>query len=237
MFDDVVTIELRAIAGVTYPLVDKSYTPDAAAGGSTEGLTRQLERYPDRTVPVPGLAASGSVPLDDAVERPRQLAQARPRIEDYSARKHPEFVVLDIGGDVGALIVHDRSGACTGVEIEISPADDDRRRSHKEVLERDAAGGAAFTAVFDSSARAPTRSGDDDAGARREARGRGGRCAGAEAARDHAAASAPAGGVTRHAWHAERCGRIAGGFDPAERRRLAASAAAVLALHVIGSGS
>ena len=30
--DDVVTIELRAIAGVTYPLVDPSYTPDGAAG-------------------------------------------------------------------------------------------------------------------------------------------------------------------------------------------------------------
>ena len=32
VFDDTVTIELRAIAGVTIPLVDPSYTPDAAAG-------------------------------------------------------------------------------------------------------------------------------------------------------------------------------------------------------------
>lgn len=31
-FDDVTSIELRAIAGVTYALVDKSYKPDAAAG-------------------------------------------------------------------------------------------------------------------------------------------------------------------------------------------------------------
>jgi uncharacterized protein DUF4331 len=37
--DDVVAIELRAIAGVLYPLVDKSYKPDAAAGGLTDGLT------------------------------------------------------------------------------------------------------------------------------------------------------------------------------------------------------
>jgi hypothetical protein len=37
--DDVVTIELRAIAGVTYPLVNSSYTPDAAAGVVTDGLT------------------------------------------------------------------------------------------------------------------------------------------------------------------------------------------------------
>jgi hypothetical protein len=32
VFDDVVTIELRAVAGLTYPLVNSSYTPDAAAG-------------------------------------------------------------------------------------------------------------------------------------------------------------------------------------------------------------
>jgi hypothetical protein len=30
--DDVVTIELRAIAGVTYPLINSSFTPDGAAG-------------------------------------------------------------------------------------------------------------------------------------------------------------------------------------------------------------
>jgi uncharacterized protein DUF4331 len=39
VFDDVTTIELRAIAGATYPLVDPSYTPDAAAGVITQGLT------------------------------------------------------------------------------------------------------------------------------------------------------------------------------------------------------
>ncbi|HJZ29331.1 MAG TPA: DUF4331 family protein, partial [Streptosporangiaceae bacterium] len=37
--DDVVAIELRAIAGVTYPLIDKKFTPDAAAGKLTDGLT------------------------------------------------------------------------------------------------------------------------------------------------------------------------------------------------------
>jgi hypothetical protein len=39
VFDDVVTIELRAIAGVTLPLVDPSYKPDGAAGLVTDGLT------------------------------------------------------------------------------------------------------------------------------------------------------------------------------------------------------
>jgi hypothetical protein len=39
VFDDVVTIELRAIAGVTYPLVEPTFTPDAAASKITDGLT------------------------------------------------------------------------------------------------------------------------------------------------------------------------------------------------------
>jgi hypothetical protein len=43
--DDVVSIELRAIAGATYPLVDKTYTADAAAGKLTEGLTPKPGRY------------------------------------------------------------------------------------------------------------------------------------------------------------------------------------------------
>ncbi len=39
VFDDVVAIELRAVAGATYALVDKSYKPDAAASLVTDGLT------------------------------------------------------------------------------------------------------------------------------------------------------------------------------------------------------
>jgi hypothetical protein len=68
--------------------------------------------------------------------------------ERYSARRHPEFVVLEIGDGVGALIVHTEP-ELHGVEIEISPAGDDTQRSHKEVLERSTGGRPAFTAVFD----------------------------------------------------------------------------------------
>ncbi len=39
VFDDVTTIEVRALAGATYPLVDKTFKPDAAAGEITPGLT------------------------------------------------------------------------------------------------------------------------------------------------------------------------------------------------------
>lgn len=72
-----------------------------------------------------------------------------PPHDQYSARKHPEFVVLEIGEDVGALIVHADPGL-HGAEIEISPSRDDHLRSHKEVLERSINGSPAFTAVFDA---------------------------------------------------------------------------------------
>jgi len=45
VFDDVVTVELRAIAGVTYPLVNSSYKPDAAASLVTDGLDQTSTRY------------------------------------------------------------------------------------------------------------------------------------------------------------------------------------------------
>ena len=45
VFDDVVSIELRAIAGATYPLVNPSYKPDAAASLITDGLGPNNSRY------------------------------------------------------------------------------------------------------------------------------------------------------------------------------------------------
>jgi hypothetical protein len=43
--DDVTTIELRAIAGQTIPLVDPSYTPDDAASGIKDGTTNNNPAY------------------------------------------------------------------------------------------------------------------------------------------------------------------------------------------------
>jgi hypothetical protein len=68
--------------------------------------------------------------------------------EHYAARRHPEFVVLEIGDDVGALIVRSPP-EMHGVEIEISPTGDDACRSHKQVLERRSGEQPAYTAVFD----------------------------------------------------------------------------------------
>ncbi len=68
--------------------------------------------------------------------------------ENYAARPHPEYVVLDIGEQLGALIVY-TDAALHGTEVEISPEGDDSDRSHKDVLERGEGDRVAFTAVFD----------------------------------------------------------------------------------------
>jgi Domain of unknown function (DUF4331) len=57
VFDDVVTIEVRAIAGVTIPLVDPSFTPDGAASLVTDGVTpgnRYLSHFPYLGTPKSG---------------------------------------------------------------------------------------------------------------------------------------------------------------------------------------
>lgn len=60
VFDDVVTIELRALAGATYPLIDPDFEPDAAALAVTDGLTAASQRvqYLD-TFPYLGVPQSG----------------------------------------------------------------------------------------------------------------------------------------------------------------------------------
>jgi Domain of unknown function (DUF4331) len=45
VFDDVVSIELKAVAGATYPLVAPSFTPDAAVGAVSSYLTPGPGRY------------------------------------------------------------------------------------------------------------------------------------------------------------------------------------------------
>jgi Domain of unknown function (DUF4331) len=45
VFDDVVSIELKAIAGATIPLVDPSFTPDGAVAAVSSYLTPGVDRY------------------------------------------------------------------------------------------------------------------------------------------------------------------------------------------------
>ena len=46
VLDDTTTIQLRAIAGLTIPLVDPDYEPDDAAGKVTDGTTNENGAYP-----------------------------------------------------------------------------------------------------------------------------------------------------------------------------------------------
>jgi Domain of unknown function (DUF4331) len=56
--DDVVTVELRAIAGLTIPLVDPSFTPDAAAAAVTDG-TKETNSNLLKSFPYLGLPGGG----------------------------------------------------------------------------------------------------------------------------------------------------------------------------------
>ena len=64
------------------------------------------------------------------------------------ARPHPEPVVLDIGGTIGALIVYaDEALIDTPIEVSLSGEDDER--FHQHILERPMPGGPRYAAVFD----------------------------------------------------------------------------------------
>jgi hypothetical protein len=70
VFDDIVAIELRAIAGAALPLVDATFSPDAAAGVLTQWLTepvsasplsaRYLDRFPYVGTPYDGFDTPSS---------------------------------------------------------------------------------------------------------------------------------------------------------------------------------
>jgi hypothetical protein len=45
VFDDIVAIELKAVAGATIPLVDPTFTPDGAAGLLRDGTAPGSDRY------------------------------------------------------------------------------------------------------------------------------------------------------------------------------------------------
>jgi len=66
----------------------------------------------------------------------------------YWTRRHTEAVVLDIGGDLGALVLYTRP-ELHGHEIEVSPLGTDNAvRVHSAVLERSFNGRTVFAAVY-----------------------------------------------------------------------------------------
>jgi hypothetical protein len=78
VFDDVATIELRAVAGATLPLVDHGYTADGAAGAVSFGLTtggtdltamgteKYLPSFPYLGVPYSGFSNPSKTPVSVA---------------------------------------------------------------------------------------------------------------------------------------------------------------------------
>ncbi len=68
-------------------------------------------------------------------------------VETYAKRIHTEQVVLDIGGEIGALILYAKEELC-GSEIEVSPTGDDTRRTHTAIWERRLGGRRMFAGVY-----------------------------------------------------------------------------------------
>jgi len=67
--------------------------------------------------------------------------------EEHIDRVHPETVVLDIGQDIGALVLY-TDAELRGREIEVSRQEGVAKRVHVEVLERRINGQPVFAAVF-----------------------------------------------------------------------------------------
>src|SRR5262249_8568252 len=124
LLDDVVTVELRAIAGLTIPLVDPSFSPDGAASLIQDGtalppasnnLPAFLNAFP--YVPLRS-AARWRLPDDSGNDVAMTVARTRSHPENPHAGQGP--VVLDIGLDVGALVVG-MPESMADMEIEIRP--------------------------------------------------------------------------------------------------------------------
>jgi hypothetical protein len=67
--------------------------------------------------------------------------------EMYVERVHTENAVLDIGEDIGALVIY-TGREMLGKEIEVSPKGNDTQKTHTAVLERKVNGRTTFAALF-----------------------------------------------------------------------------------------
>ena len=144
--DDVVTIELRAIAGLTIPLVDPSYTPDGAASAGHRRDDRH-QRRAHEGVPLPRPAGRW---LPDHARHDEGVMSAPAQVENPFAGQGS--VLLDIGGEVGALVVT-MPAAMVDVEVEIRPVGGTTSHGHGHhphvaVVERPVLGAVVPSLVF-----------------------------------------------------------------------------------------
>lgn len=64
-------------------------------------------------------------------------------------RVHTEHAVLNIGQDIGALVLYTDEVLCSK-EIEISPQGNDRQKTHTAIWERKLNGRCVFAGIFPS---------------------------------------------------------------------------------------
>jgi hypothetical protein len=87
-------------------------------------------------------------PHTHANEAPHAHTHDSPHTHTHEqAPENVDNLILDIGADTGALIIHaavDRDQA----EVEISPAGSEQARAHNIVRRREAVSGAVYAAVF-----------------------------------------------------------------------------------------
>ncbi len=67
--------------------------------------------------------------------------------EEHIERIHTEYAVLDIGEDIGALVIYTRE-ELRGNELEVSLKGSDTKRTHTAVHERRFNGRTVFAGVF-----------------------------------------------------------------------------------------
>ena len=149
--DDVVTIELKAVAGATIPLVDKTFTPDAAVARSPRTsppnprpTSRRSRTWPTRTPGSPTrrpLRRATTTPHLSGRRKTTWTRSGHDELPPGSRRAdhrrgalrrrgpghgRPESLVLDIGGDVGALILY-ADEECLGLRDRHHAGGRDRR--------------------------------------------------------------------------------------------------------------
>ena len=164
--DDITTIELRAIAGATIPLVDPTFTADGAAALISDGTAgRPCRRYATadervlpRHVPVPGS------PQERLRDRPAERRCTMTHFSNVAGDAHEQAhrhgiahshepaprggpVVMDIGGDIGGLIVR-LNEFLEGTELPIEFVEEPQRDIHTGVWRRSLGGESVVVAVY-----------------------------------------------------------------------------------------
>jgi hypothetical protein len=77
----------------------------------------------------------------------KKRGAARLMSEHHEQRVHTEPAVLDIGGELGALILYTGAERC-GQEIEVSPRGNDAHRTHTQILERRVNGRTIYAGLY-----------------------------------------------------------------------------------------